>query len=86
MTERFNVGKEVDRILSGTQDDALRILPALAGDAMADGDRVIIDDLREALAQQVFRRGPNHEVANAVLAMMRTHAIHEAAHFNKPLQ
>lgn len=85
MAERFNVAKEVARLLTGEPDEVLRVLPAMAGDIMADGDEVAIADLREALAQHVLHRGPNHEVAYAVLAMLRTHAMREKAQFNKPL-
>lgn len=82
MAERFNVAREVDRTLGQPPEHALRVLPALAGELMADGDEVSLSDLREALAQHVLHRRPNHPVANAVLAMVRTHALQQAAHFN----
>jgi hypothetical protein len=82
MAERFNVAKEVERTLDDRPNDALRILPTLAGELMADGDEVALQDLRDALARRVLHRRPNHEIANAVLAMVRTHAIQQAAHFN----
>ncbi len=82
MIERFNIAKEVDRILAGSQEESLRILPALAGEFMADDDPVSLADLRDALAHHVLQQRPNHDVANAVLAMLRTHALQQAAHFN----
>ena len=83
MAERFNVAKEVEQTLEGPPDLALRILPAMAGEMMADADEVALLDLRNALAHQVLRRGTNHDIANAVLAMLRTHSMQQAAHFNQ---
>ena len=82
MAERFNVAKEVERSLDASREHALRILPGLAGDLMADSDEVALLELRNALAQHVLHRRANDDVANSVLAMLRTHAMHKAAHFN----
>lgn len=80
MSERFNVAREAVRSLEGSPTRALEILPALAGEVMASTDPVLLIDLREALAQHVLNQRENHEVANAVLAMLRTHAMQQRAH------
>lgn len=82
MTERMNVAREVRQLLAGTPEEALEILPAFAGELLADGDPVAISDLKDALGLHVFQRGPNQLVADAVLAMVRTYAIGQAAHFS----
>lgn len=80
MNTRFNVAKEVERALAGEPERALQILPALAGEILAGGDDVMVIDLREAVGQHVFHRRRNHEIANAVLAMIRTYTLHQRAH------
>ncbi len=80
MAQRFNVAKEVVRALDGEPERALQILPALAGEIMADGDDVMLTGLRESLAQHVLHQRDNHEIANAVLAMVRAYRLHQNAH------
>ncbi len=80
MGQRFNVAKEVVHALDGEAERALQILPALAGEIMAGGDEVMLTELREAMAQHVLHQRPNHEIANAVLAMVRTYSLHQKAH------
>lgn len=82
MIERMNVGREVRQLLAGTAEEALEILPAFAGELLASGDPVAISELKDALGIYVFERGPNHPVADAVLAMVRTYTIGQAAHFS----
>ena len=82
MTERLNVAREVRRTLDGTAHQALEVLPAFAGELLAGGDPVAIIELKDALGIHVFERGPNHAVADAVLAMVRTYTIGQAAHFS----
>lgn len=82
MTERMNVAQEVRRTLAGTPRQALEVLPAFAGELLATGDPVAISDLKDALGIYVFERGQNHAVADAVLAMVRTYTIGQAAHFS----
>ena len=83
MQERFNIAKEVDAALKDSPERALQILPALAGEILAADDPVSVADLADALGIHVLRRASNHQVASAVLAMMRTYAIGNAGHFNK---
>lgn len=59
----------------------MRVLPALAGEILASGDRVAAADLTDALGIWVLERGRNHRVAEAVLAMVRAHAIGSGAHY-----
>ena len=82
MTERLNIAREVRRMLAGTSREALEVLPAFAGELLAGGDDVSISDLKDALGIYVFERGPNHAVADAVLAMVRTYTIGEFANFS----
>ncbi len=82
MAERFNIAKEVDVALRDSPERALLILPALAGEILAAGDPVSVADLADVLGMYVLRREPNHHVASAVLAMLRTYAVGNAAHFN----
>jgi hypothetical protein len=81
VSERFNVAREVRGALEGTPERALQILPALAGEILAGGDVVAVADLRDALGLHVLNDGTNHQVADAVLAMVRTYGITAAAHF-----
>lgn len=81
MAERFNVHHEVRQILDADEATALSILPGLAGDILAAGDAVQIEDLKLVLSFAVLERGPNHVIAEAVLAMVRSYAMHKAAHF-----
>jgi len=83
MTERFNVAREVRNALADTPERALEILPALAGEILASADPVTITDLKDSLGIYVFDRGPNHEIADAVLAMVRTYTINAAARFSR---
>lgn len=80
MSDRFNVARDAVGALEGATTRALEILPALAGEIMASGDEVMLIDLREALAQHVLHQRNNHEIANAVLAMLRTYALQQRAH------
>jgi hypothetical protein len=82
VTERMNVAREVRQLLEGTPEDALEILPAFAGELLAQGDPVAISDLKDALGIHVIQRGQNRLVAESVLAMVRTYMIGQAAHFS----
>jgi hypothetical protein len=82
VTERMNVAREVRDLLSGSAEEALEILPAFAGEVLAAGDPVAISDLKKALGMHLLQRGPNPAVADAVLAMVRTYTIGQAAHFS----
>lgn len=83
MSGRLNVAREVRRTLEGTPRHSLEVLPAFAGELLADGDPVAISELKDALGIYVYERGPNHAVADAVLAMVRTYTIGQAAHFSR---
>jgi len=78
----MNVAREVRRTLAGTPQQALEVLPAFAGELLAGADPVSISELKDALGIYVFERSPNHAVADAVLAMVRTYTIGQAAHFS----
>lgn len=78
----MNVGREVRRLLAGTPEEALEVLPAFAGELLAGADQVAVTELKNALGIHVLERGPNHAVADAVLAMVRTYTIGRAAHFS----
>lgn len=82
MTERMNVAREVRQLLAGTPEEALLVVPAFAGEILAGGDPVAITDLKDALGIHVLQRGQNELVAEAVLAMVRTYTIGQAAHFS----
>lgn len=81
MSDRFNVGREVRRTLAGSAVQALEILPALAGELLASNDVVTIAELKDALSRCVLEQGPNHDIAEAVLAMVRTYTISQAPRF-----
>ena len=83
MTERISMAREVNAALADSPERALLILPALAGETLASGDPVLISELKDALGLYVVHQLANHQIADAVLAMVRTHTIHQAAHFNR---
>jgi hypothetical protein len=82
MPERFNVAREVDAALAGDRATALAVLAALAGELLATADESDLRDLKDALGQHTLQRGPNRVVADAVLAMVRSYSIGEAADYN----
>ena len=82
VTERFNIAREVNAALTGTAERALLVLPALAGEILAGDDQVSISELKDALSMYQLQQLPNHQIAEAVLAMVRSYTIHQAAHFN----
>lgn len=82
MTERFNISREISKALADSAEQAWLILPALAGEVLAGGDPVSVSELKDALGWYVFRQLPNHRIADAVLSMVRTHTIDQAARFN----
>lgn len=78
MTDRTNVHRQVRTLLDDDEPTALAILPAYAGELMAAADTIALADLNDALSHRVLHDEPNAAVAAAVLAMLRSFALHRA--------
>jgi hypothetical protein len=78
VSDRINVHREVRRTLIEDEATSLRILPALAGELLASGDEVDVADLKDALGRHLLHEGPNPDVAEAVLAMVRTYTMRQS--------
>ncbi len=73
---------QVASICSHDEAYAWEVLPALAGETIATGDPTSISELADILSRHVFEQRPHANVANATLAMIRTHTIASKAHWN----
>ncbi|MGB5757647.1 MAG: hypothetical protein WBM50_12095 [Acidimicrobiales bacterium] len=83
MAKRFDVQAEIRRILSAETEHALTVLPSFAGEILAAGEPADVQDLKDALGLHVLHQRNNVDVAEAVLAMVRTYSIRSRAHYAK---
>lgn len=83
MDNRIDIRTEVESILAAELPHALTVLPSFAGELLAAENEEDIHELKDALGLYVIRQGPNVDVAEAVLAMVRTYSIRMRAHYSR---
>ncbi len=83
MGQGCEIQAEVRRILASETEQALTVLPSFAGEILATGDEADLHDLKDALGLHVLHERINLDVAEAVLAMVRTYSIRSRAHYAK---